>query len=86
MYSSFSTPGMIMMMETRVQRKRKKVKRRRDTVEFLAEGQQPQSRHDAGPHRQDTCNESRGGVGRGSPFRPSRGWGKNPYQHHGEAS
>lgn len=40
-------------------------------MEFLAEGQQPQSRHDAGPHRQDTCNESRGAVGRGSPQKPA---------------
>lgn len=47
-----------MMMETSVPRKRKKVKSRREMVEFLAEGQQPQSRHGAEPHRQDTCNES----------------------------
>lgn len=46
------------MMDTRVPRKRKKVKRRRETVEFLAEGQQPQSRHGAEPQRQDTCNKS----------------------------
>lgn len=56
--SSFSTPGIIIMMDTRVPRKRKKVKRRRETVEFLAEGQQPQSRHGAEPQRQDTCNKS----------------------------
>ena len=56
--SSFSTPGIIIMMDTRVPRKRKKVKRRRETVELLAEGQQPQSRHGAEPQRQDTCNES----------------------------
>lgn len=56
--SSFSTPGIIIMMDTRVPRKRKKVKRRREMVEFLVEGQQPQSRHGAEPQRQDTCNKN----------------------------
>lgn len=45
-------------MDTRVPRKRKMVKRRREMVEFLAEGQQPQSRHGAEPQRQDTCKET----------------------------
>lgn len=56
--NSFSTPGIIIMMDTRVPRKRKKVKRRREMVEFLVEGQQPQSRHGAEPQRHDTCKET----------------------------
>lgn len=54
LYKWFSTPGIIMMMDTSVPRNRKKVKMRREMVEFLAEGQQPHRRQGADPHRHDT--------------------------------
>ncbi|KAG8143237.1 hypothetical protein E2320_000488, partial [Naja naja] len=52
-----STPGIIIMMDTNVPRKRNKVKLRRVTVEFLVEGQQPHSRQEAEPQRHDACRE-----------------------------
>ncbi len=50
-------PGMIMMMDTIVPSSRKKEKARRVTVELYVEGQHPDKRQGAEPHRQDAYND-----------------------------
>ncbi len=45
------------MMDTMVPRSRKKEKARRVTVELYLEGQHPDKRHGAEPHRQDAYND-----------------------------
>lgn len=49
-------PGKIMITDTSVPRRRKKEKISRVTVELLEEGQQPQRRHGAEPHKHEACN------------------------------
>ncbi len=54
--SCVSMPGKIMITDTSVPRRRKKEKISRVTVELLEEGQQPQRRHGAEPHKHEACN------------------------------
>lgn len=47
------------MTDTMVPSNRKKENTSRVMVELLEEGQQPQRRHGAEPHRQEACKEER---------------------------
>lgn len=51
------------MTDTMVPSNRKKENTSRVMVELLEEGQQPQSRHGAEPHRQEACDEGEEYVG-----------------------
>lgn len=53
LWSSDSTPGMIIIIDTKVPKKRNKVKLRRVMVEFFVDGQQPHRRQGAEPQRHD---------------------------------
>lgn len=51
------------MTDTMVPSNRKKENTSRVTVELLEEGQQPQRRHGAEPHRQEACKKGEEYVG-----------------------
>lgn len=53
-----------MITDTMVPSNRKKENTSRVMVELLEEGQQPQRRHGAEPHRQEACNEEEKYVGK----------------------